>query len=89
MNMIRLTDEERNDILDLSRDFVSIHQEIVMAEKEMARLAELSNELMSKLEDCRNKEAEFTKSLNSKYGEGTLDAINLAWKKEELANEIL
>ena len=87
--MINLTAKEKNEILDLSRSFISIHQEIVIAEKEMERLGELSADLISKLEDCRNKEVVFTKVLNSKYGDGTLDVINLAWKKEELIDEIL
>ena len=87
--MKNLTAEEKNEILDLSRDFVSIHQEIVMVEKEIKRLEELSSDLISKLNNCRERETVFTESLAAKYGEGSLDAINLAWKKEELINEVL
>jgi hypothetical protein len=87
--MISLTTEEKSEILNLSRNFVEIHQEIVGVEKEIKRLEELSSELIAKLEDCRERECDFTQSLSSKYGEGSLDAINLAWKKEELVNEVL
>jgi hypothetical protein len=87
--MINLTTEEKSEILNLSRDFVEIHQEIIVVEKEIKRLEELSSELIAKLEDCRERECNFTQSLSSRYGDGTLDAINLAWKKEELVNEVL
>jgi hypothetical protein len=87
--MRNLTSDEKNEILDLSRDFVSIHHEIVVVEKEIKRLEELSSELISRLSECRERETIFTNNLSAKYGEGSLDAINLAWKKEELVNEVL
>jgi uncharacterized protein YwgA len=87
--MINLTTEEKSEILNLSRDFVEIHQEIIVVEKEIKRLEELSSELIAKLEDCRERECNFTQSLSYRYGDGSLDAINLAWKKEELVNEVL
>jgi hypothetical protein len=87
--MINLTTEEKAEILNLSKDFVEIHQEMIVVEKEIKRLEELSSELISKLENCRDRECDFTQSLSIKYGEGSLDAVNLAWKKEELVNEVL
>jgi hypothetical protein len=53
--MKNLTSDEKNEILDLSRDFVSIHHEIVVVEKEIKRLEELSSELISRLNECRER----------------------------------
>jgi hypothetical protein len=85
--MIQLSTEEREQILKFSREFVNIHQSILSVEENIAKLEIESSSLISQLEKCREVENEFVEQLESKYGEGKLDPINLTWKKEIL-NEI-
>jgi hypothetical protein len=85
--MIQLSSEERAQILKFSTEFVNIHQSILSVEETIANLERESLDLISKLERCREIEGDFVAQLENKYGVGTLDPINLTWKKEIL-NEV-
>jgi hypothetical protein len=80
--MENLTRDEKNVIMEISSEFIDIHREIVAVEETIKRMTDRSSELIQKLERCREKEREFVCSLSNKYGEGELDPMNLAWKKE-------
>lgn len=86
--MIKLTKNEKDEILKLSTRFVEIHQEILQVEKTIKKMQEKAESLIEDLEECRESEKIFTKKLHSKYGEGHLDPVNLEWKKEEIIYEI-
>ena len=85
--MKNLTREEKNVIMEISTEFIDIHREIVTVEETIKRMTERSSELIEKLERCREKERVFVCSLSDKYGDGELDPMNLAWKKEFLKDE--
>ena len=51
-------------------------------------MEERSAELILILEECREAERMFILELEKKYGYGTLDPINLVWKKEDIENEV-
>lgn len=79
--MIKLNKTEKEEIIELSNEFVSIHQEIMNIEDEIQKSREKADQLIRILEQCREKEKDFTKKMYSKYGEGRLDPINLKWIK--------
>lgn len=82
--MIKLTKTEKDEIVKLSTDFVSIHQEMRQIEGEIEKLRKKADLLEKNLNGCREKEKKFTKKLYSKYGEGRLDPINLEWVSGEM-----
>ena len=86
--MIDLNKEERENMLNLSKDFVGIHKEILSVERTIKDMEERSAELILILEECREAERMFILELEKKYGYGTLDPINLVWKKEDIENEV-
>ena len=86
--MIDLNKEERENMLNLSKDFVGIHNEILSVERTIKDMEERSAELILILEECREAERMFILELEKKYGHGTLDPINLVWKKEDIENEV-
>jgi len=86
--MINLTKKEQESMLNLSKEFVSIHQEILQVEKTIKEMEDRSCELISQLERCRENESDFICKLEKKYGIGSLDPINLVWKKETVNNEV-
>ena len=86
--MIQLTKKEQESMLRLSKEFVSIHQEILHVEKTIKEMEDRSSLLIRQLERCREYEGDFICDLEKKYGEGSLDPINLTWKKETIKNEI-
>jgi hypothetical protein len=86
--MTNLTKKEREAMLSLSKQFVNIHQEILQVERTIKEMEDRSSELISQLERCRENENDFICQLEKKYGIGSLDPINLVWKKETVNNEI-
>ena len=86
--MVKLTKPEKDQIVKLSSEFVSIHKEILAVEKTIKNMQERAERLLEGLEECRRKEKAFHSHLQEKYGEGFLDPINLEWKKEEFVYEI-
>jgi hypothetical protein len=85
--MIELSKTEKNKILDLSKDFIRIHGEILSVEETMKKLESRASELIAELEQCRAEEREFSDELREKYGPGKLDPSGLCWKNEELVYE--
>jgi superfamily II helicase len=86
--MILLTKKEQESMLNLSKEFVNIHQEILQIERAIQEMEERSSQLISQLERCRENEGDFICELEKKYGIGSLDPINLIWKKETINNEV-
>jgi hypothetical protein len=82
--MIELSKIEKNKILDLSKDFIRIHGEILSVEETIKKLELRSSELISQLEECRAYEKQFSDELKEKYGQGRLDPSGLCWKNEEI-----
>jgi hypothetical protein len=78
--MKRLNKKEQNEILNLSKRFISIHSDIVKVEKEIQFLETQSSSLISDLESCRETEKQFCKRMSEKYGEGELDPLSMTWK---------
>lgn len=85
--MVKLTKSEKEEIVSLSSKFVQIHREVTDVEKAIEKMKEKAKNLMDNLEDCRERERVFTQRMLEKYGEGHLDPMNLAWKKEEIVYE--
>lgn len=85
--MIELSKIEKNKILDLSKDFIRIHGEILSVEETIKKLELRSAELISQLEECRVDEKQFSDELREKYGPGRLDPSGLCWKNEEIVYE--
>jgi hypothetical protein len=85
--MIELSKIEKNKILDLSKDFIRIHGEILSVEETIKKLELRSAELISQLEECRADEKQFSDELREKYGPGRLDPSGLCWKNEEIVYE--
>lgn len=86
--MIQLSKKEQESMLNLSKKFVSIHQEILQVEKTIKEMEDRSAELISQLERCREDENDLVCDLEKKYGCGTLDPINLVWKKQTIKDEV-
>jgi chromosome segregation ATPase len=82
--MVELNKEEKNRILELSKEFIKIHGEILSVEESIKKLEERSADLISELQECRAKEKEFSDDLKEKYGPGCLDPSGLCWKNEEV-----
>lgn len=80
--MNKLNRTEKNEIVKLSNEFVEIHKEIVQVEKNIQKMQQRTKILVEKLEECRDREKKFTQKLQTKYGEGYLDPMNLEWKNE-------
>ncbi len=78
--MTNLTKEERDEILDISKNFVEIHQRIMKIEERIKDLESESSVLIGELESCRDREFRFVSELSDKYGEGTLDPLTLRWE---------
>lgn len=86
--MIKISKQEKEQILNLSVEFISIHKKIMEVEKTIRELEIKSSELLENLENCRKKEKEQISKLQSKYGAGFLDPVTMEWKKEELEHGI-
>ena len=87
--MIELSKKEKKEVLELSKEFIRIHGEILTVEESIKRLEQRSAELISELEECRANERVFSEQLSKKYGQGSLDPTGLCWKKDEILNYYL
>jgi hypothetical protein len=86
--MIKISKQEKDQILNLSVEFISLHGEIMEVEKSIKKLEIKSSDLLENLENCRKKEKEQILKLQSKYGAGFLDPVTMEWKKEEIEHGI-
>lgn len=87
--MIDLTKKEKEEILNISQEFIRIHGEIMTVEETIKKMELRSSELIQELEECRSREKRFSDNLSKKYGEGQLDPMGLKWKEEEVVYEII
>lgn len=78
--MINLNEEEKKKIIEISKNFVEIHQEIMKVEELMKEMESKSSTLIEKLESCRDEEFRFVSELSDKYGNGTLNPLTLSWE---------
>jgi len=87
--MVELSNFEKEEILNLSQEFIRIHGEILTVEEMIKKMEAKSSELIQELESCREREKIFSENLAKKYGEGTLDPTGLKWKKENVIYETI
>jgi hypothetical protein len=86
--MIKLTKTEKDQVVKLSKKFVTIHQEMLQVENVIQKMKERAEILIADLENCRKEENNFVVKLHNKYGNGNLDPINLNWVKEDVIFQI-
>lgn len=84
--MIDLTQKEKEEIFQISEDFIRIHAEIMEVEEAIKQMEMRSADLIRELELCRSREKSFSNDLSDKYGEGRLDVSGLKWVKLEFEN---
>jgi hypothetical protein len=84
--MPNLTKKEKDQLFELSQNFIKIHSEINYVEETIKKMEQKSSELIGDLENCRLRELDFRKSLEKKYGDGCLDVTGLQWKKNVIEN---
>ena len=87
--MVNLTKKEKDEVLNISQEFIRIHGEIMTVEGMIKKMETRSSELIKELDECRGKEKYFSAKLSEKYGEGQLDPTGLKWKKEEALYETI
>lgn len=87
--MTELTKKEKEEVLNISQEFIRIHGEIMTVEETIKKMEIRSSELIQELEECRIREKSFSENLSEKYGEGQLDPMGLKWKKEEVVYETI
>ena len=87
--MIDLTKKEKDEVLNISQEFIRIHGEIMTVEEMIKKMEIRSSELIQELDECRGKEKYFSAKLSEKYGDGQLDPTGLKWKKEEALYETI
>jgi hypothetical protein len=87
--MTELTKKEKEEVLNISQEFIRIHGEIMTVEETIKKMEIRSSELIQELEECRAREKSFSENLSEKYGEGKLDPMGLKWKKEEFIYETI
>jgi hypothetical protein len=87
INMTELSKKEKEEVLNLSQEFIRIHGEILTVEETIKKMEIRSSELIEELENCREREKYFSENLAKKYGEGSLDPTGLKWKKENIVYE--
>jgi hypothetical protein len=87
--MTELTKREKEEVLNISQEFIRIHGEIMTVEETIKKMEIRSSELIQELEECRRREKHFSDSLSVKYGEGQLDPMGLKWKKEDAVYETI
>lgn len=87
--MVDLTKKEKDEVLNISQEFIRIHGEIMTVEEMIKKMEIRSSELIQELDECRGKEKYFSAKLSEKYGEGQLDPTGLKWKKEEALYETI
>jgi predicted nucleic acid-binding Zn-ribbon protein len=87
--MTELAKKEKEEVLNISQEFVRIHGEIMTVEETIKKMEIRSSELIQELEECRAREKRFSEKLSEKYGVGKLDPMGLKWKKEEVVYETI
>ncbi len=85
--MINLNTKEKEKIMEISKNFVGIHQEIMQVEQTIKEMESKSADLVSKLESCREDEFRLVSELTDKYGEGSLNPFTLTWEKTQEKKE--
>ena len=87
--MVNLTKKEKDEVLNISQEFIRIHGEIMTVEGMIKKMETRSSELIKELDECRSREKHFSARLSEKYGHGPLDPMGLKWKKEEALYETI
>lgn len=87
--MANLTNKEREKIINLSENFVGIHQKIIKIEVRIKDLESEAASLIKELESCREVESLFVSILSDKYGEGSLDPLTLSWRVDNKKKEMI
>ena len=65
--MTELSKSEKEEVLNLSQEFIRIHGEILTVEEMIKKMEIRSSELIEELENCREREKAFSESLVKKY----------------------
>ena len=86
--MVKISKLEKDQIIKLSAEFVSIHKQIMDVEKSIIKLKNKSAELLENLENCRKDEKTLISQMQEKYGSGSLDPVSMEWKKEQMEHGI-
>jgi len=86
--MIKISKLEKDQIIELSAEFISIHKQIMDVEKSILNLKNKSAELLENLENCRKDEEMLISKMQEKYGAGSLDPVSMEWKKEQIEHGI-
>lgn len=71
-----MIDQLRADTQQKIMQFGEVELEFVYLEKRKEQLQELKETFKKELDEIQNKEAEFSRSLETKYGQGTLNLQN-------------
>lgn len=82
----KITREEEKEAVKIKAEFIEVHGQISQIQEEMEVLNRKAEYLIQKLESIRGEESRFIRSLEEKYGEGTLDPFQMTYKTKE--NEI-
>jgi hypothetical protein len=69
--MVKISKLEKDQIIKLSAEFVSIHKQIMDVEKSIIKLKTKSAELLENLENCRKDEKNLISQMQEKYGTGS------------------
>jgi len=79
--MKKINKEDQAKILEISKKYLEIHQNISIVEKKMQNLQDLSSKLIRELEDCRNEEKNLMGDMEKTYGTGKLNPLSFCWEK--------
>ena len=71
-----MIDQLRADTQQKIMQFGEVELEFIYLEKRKEQLQELKETFKKELDEIQNKEAEFSRSLETKYGQGTLNLQN-------------
>jgi hypothetical protein len=79
--MKKINKADQAKILEISKKYLEIHQNISIVEKKMQNLQDLSSKLIRELEDCRNEEKNLMGDMEKTYGTGKLNPLSFCWEK--------
>ncbi len=77
---MRITENEIEEVLKFSNEYVSLHSQIGKIESEIRELENKASNLIARLEECRDEEKTFMDALSKKYGEGKINLSTLNWE---------
>jgi len=80
MNNIDLNTKDLNTIKGIMNKYNNVHDEIAEVEDRMEELHNKTDDLVEILYKIRATEGKFFSELESKYGEGTFDAVEMKWR---------